>query len=224
MVIPSGALSDDKTKWNASHPAFYLPVRKLSAAFRDKLLFYLRKAERDNKLVIPQSINDLHTLLKNLKTIKWVVHSQPPEKTKSNPQYMIRYLSRYVNKTAVSEHRIKKLEKGCVHLSYIDRKRNKAKTEIISEKLFMQRLAIHILPKGFKKVRFYGFMANRCRKSMLVLCRMLLGYSIAEQQEVDEKLNDTAFLFWKYFGIDISKCPDCEKGHLVLKMGYDRTG
>ena len=161
MVIPSGALSDDKTKWNASHPAFYLPVRKLSAAFRDKLLFYLRKAERDNKLVIPQSINDLHTLLKNLKTIKWVVHSQPPEKTKSNPQYMIRYLSRYVNKTAVSEHRIKKLEKGCVHLSYIDRKRNKAKTEIISEKLFMQRLAIHILPKGFKKVRFYGFIWQR---------------------------------------------------------------
>ena len=222
-VIPSGALSDDRTKWNASHPAFFLPVRKLSAAFRDKLLFYLRKEQRAGTLVVPKMINELKQLLKKLQTIPWVVHSKAPAKGRINPQHIVRYLSRYVNKTAVSDHRIKS-ENGKVSLSYIDRKRKKAKTEIISEKLFMQRLAFHILPKGFKKVRFYGFMANRCRKTMLVLCKMLLGYSVSGQQESDDKLNDTAFLFWKYYGIDITLCPECGKGHLFLKIMYGEGG
>ena len=88
---------------------------------------------------------------------------------------MIRYLSRYVNKTPVSDDCIIKSENGKVYLRYVDRKKHKVKTEIISDELFLKRLAFHILPKGFKKVRFYGFMANRIRKNMLALCRMLLG-------------------------------------------------
>jgi hypothetical protein len=69
VVIPSGCLSDDRTKWNPSHPAFLLPVKKLSAEFRDKLLFYLRKEERAETLYIPEKIEDLELLLKNLKQI-----------------------------------------------------------------------------------------------------------------------------------------------------------
>ncbi|MEA1911598.1 MAG: transposase [Spirochaetota bacterium] len=110
-----------------------------------------------------------------------------------------RYISRYVNKSAVSDKRIMKLENGNVYLSYIDRKSKTAKVEIISEELFLKRLALHILPKGFKKIRFYGFMANRCRKNMLSLCRMLLGIPLAEQVEVSEDLNDTAFLLAEIF-------------------------
>ena len=126
---------------------------------------------------------------------------------------MIRYLSRYVNKTAVSDKRIMKLEKGNVYLSYIDRKSNTPKVEIISEALFLRRLILHMLPKGFKKIRFYGFMANRCRKQMLALCRMLLGVPLPAQEEPGN-LDDTAFLFWKYFHVDITLCPACGKGHI----------
>jgi len=213
VVIPSGCLSEDKTEWNPSHPAFLLPVRKLSAAFRDKLLFYLRKEEKAGALTIPEKIEDLNLLLENLKHIPWVVHSQAPGDGKNNPQQMIRYLSRYINKTAVSDKRIRKVENGNVYLVYSDRKKKKAGTEIISEELFLKRLVLHILPKGFKKIRFYGFMANRCRKNMLSLCRMLLGIPLAQQIETDD-LNDTAFLFWKYFGIDITLCSACGKGHI----------
>ena len=59
---------------------------------------------------------------------------------------------------------------------------------------------------------------------MIVLCRMLLGHPISEQQEPDDALNDTAFLFWKYYGVDITLCPDCGKGHLFLKTTYFNTG
>jgi hypothetical protein len=213
VVIPAGCLSEDKTKWNPSNPAFLLPVRKLSAAFRDKLLFLLRKEEVAETLAIPEKIEDLKLLLENSRQIPWVVHSQAPGDGKNNPQHMIRYLSRYVNKTAVSDKRIRKLENGNVHLSYIDRKSKTGKMEIISEELFLKRLVLHILPKGFKKIRFYGFMANRCRKNMLSLCRMLLGIPLAEQIETED-LNDTAFLFWKYFGVDITLCSACGKGHI----------
>jgi len=67
--------------------------------------------------------------------------------------------------------------------------------EVITEMQFMKRLIMHILPKGFKKVRFFGFMANRYRAGMLTLCRVLLGAPLSEQEEhAKELLNDTAFL------------------------------
>lgn len=223
VVIPSGCLSEDRTQWNPSPSSFLLPVRKLSADFRDKLLFYLRKEERAGTLVIPKKIKDLKSLLGELKQVPWVVNSQAPSKGKNKPQHMIRYLSRYACKTAVSDKRIKKIENGDVHLSYIDRKKKKSKTEILSEELFMERLVLHILPKGFKKIRFYGFMANRSRKNMLTLCKMLMGESLSEQVE-SEDLNDTAFLFWKYFKVDITLCPDCNKGHIFFLNSNSEGG
>ena len=212
VVIPSGCLSNDKTQWNTSNKSFLLPVRKLSADFRNKLLFYLRKEERQHSLIIPDTIEDLKLLINKLEQIPWVVNSQAPREGKDNPQHMIRYLSRYVNKTAVSDKRINKIENGNVYLSYIDRKKKKAKTEILSEELFLKRLVLHFLPKGFKKIRFYGFMANRYRKNMLVLCRMLMGTPLYDQKD-RENLDDVAALFWKYFRVDITLCSDCKKGH-----------
>lgn len=224
VVIPSGCLSEDKTQWNPSNKSFLLPVKKLSADFRDKLLFYLRKKERDNSLTIPDSIEDLKFLLEKLKTTPWVVNSQAPRGGKDTPQHMIRYLSRYVTKTAVSDKRIKKVENGNVYLGYVDRKKKKAKAEILSEELFLKRLVLHILPKGFKKIRFYGFMANRCRKNMLVLCRMLMGTPLHYQEETSENLDDTAFLFWKYFKVDITLCSGCGKGHTFFMNSSAKGG
>jgi hypothetical protein len=221
VVIPAGALSEDKTHWNPSHPAFFLPVKILSSDFRDKLLFYLRK--NTSKLTIPGETENLKALLEKLKTIPWVVNSQAPKNKKNKPQHIIRYLSRYVSKTAVNEQRIIKLENGKVHLSYFDRRRKKERIEILSEKLFLKRIILHILPKGFKKNRFYGFMANRCRENMLTLCRMLPGIPVTYQQDDKELLNDTAFLFWKYFRVDIMLCPVCGKGHIHI-MKYFKEG
>ena len=119
----------------------------------------------------------------------------------------------------ISEKRIRKIENGKVYLEYFDRKRKIRKNECISEELFIKRLVLHFLPKGFKRVRFYGFMANRYRASMLVLCRMLLGQTIHEQEEDKIFIEDVAFLFWKYFRIDITRCPDCGCGHVKIIKG-----
>ena len=227
-VIPAGCISTDKTKWIDSNPSFILPVRKLSADFKIKMIKSIRKEFANDNLIIPKEISDksaFTNLLENLYHKKWVVHSQAPG-IRKNPDGLIRYLARYVHKSAVSTKRIVKARNGNVHLSYIDRKNKTGKIEVTPEKVFMQRLVLHILPKGFKKVRFYGFMANNCRKQMLSLCRTLMGIPLEAQEPVScESVEDTVFLFWKYFQIDILLCPDCGKGHLeFVKFDVDKGG
>jgi hypothetical protein len=220
VVIPAGCISGDGTEWIASHPSFLLPVKRMSADFRKKLLFYLRKELKSGSLRIPDTIDDPEALIEKLKSIAWVVHSRPPGKGKKNPVHVLRYLSRYVAKSAVGDKRIQKVERGKVYLKYYDRKRKAGKTEIITETQFMKRLVMHFLPKGFKKVRFFGFMANRHRTGKLALCRMLLGEPVLEQEGVDSNFDkDVAFLFWKYLRIDITLCKDCGKGHINYVRG-----
>jgi hypothetical protein len=123
-------------------------------------------------------------------------------------------------KCVVSDKRIQKIENGKVYIGYYNRKKKHGETEIITEVQFMKRLLLHFLPKGFKKFRFFGFMANRHRANKLVLCRMLLGQPLAEQEESNRDLIlDTAFLFWKYFRIDITLCKKCSEGHIHFVRG-----
>jgi hypothetical protein len=220
IVIPAGCLSDDGTEWTASSPSFFLPVKKLSSDFRKKLLYHLRKKHRKGSLKIPKDIDDAEKLFGQLEKIPWVVNSQAPGTVRKKPENVVRYLSRYVAKSAVSDSRIRKVENGNVHIRYFDRKKKQKKTDVITEMQFMQRMVLHFLPKGFKKVRFFGFMANRHRANKLALCRMLLGQSLSEQEESGKLLlEDTAFLFWKYFKIDITLCKDCGKGHIHFVYG-----
>lgn len=217
VVVPGGCLSDDKTQWLSSHPSFFLPVKKLSNDFKKKLIFLLMKELKKGSLKIPNEIVDPLNYYKKLMHKKWVVHSQAPGKTRNKPEHIIRYLSRYVSKTAVNDERISKVENGMVYLKYYDRKKKKARTEVISEIQFLKRLLLHILPKGFQKIRYYGFMANRYRASYLALSRMLLGEPLNNQHGINKNLlNDVVFLFWKYFGVDISLCKDCGKGHMKI--------
>jgi hypothetical protein len=225
VVVPGGCLSKDGTEWMSSHPRFFLPVKRLSDLFKKKLLLMIKKELKKGALRIPPEIGDAQKYYEKLRSRKWVVHCEAPEKERSNPEKIIRYLSRYVSKTAVNDNRILKVEKGKVYLKYYNRKKKKAMVEVIPELQFLKRLLLHILPKGFQKVRYYGFMANRYRASQLALCRMLLGDSLNFQHEIDkEQLNDVVFLFWKYFGIDISLCKDCGKGHVHLKDERMRSG
>lgn len=223
VVVPGGCLSEDGTEWMSSHPSFFLPVKRLSEDFKKKLLFLITKELKKESFSIPDGVKKSLENVKKLAAKKWVVHSEPPGKRGKNPRDVIRYLSRYVSKSAVSEKRISRVEDGKVYLKYYDRKNKQSKTEIISEIQFLKRFLLHILPKGFQKVRYYGFMGNRYRASRLALCRMLLGEPLNSQHEINkEQLNNVVFLFWKYFGIDISLCRDCKKGH--VKMVDQRSG
>lgn len=224
IVVPGGCIDKDATRWIPSSPAFFVPVKKQSFLFKKELLGSLRKVYANGRLIVPENM-DAELLFKQLEQKKWVVHSKAQEKEMNTPAHIVRYLSRYVAKAPIDEKRIDVNKSGTVTLGYYDRKQKKRRVDSMTEVEFLKRLVLHILPKGFKKVRFYGFMANRHRRSKLILCRILLGDSIASQTEsVDTLLDDTAFLFWKYFGIDITRCSDCSVGHIHFVRGHIDSG
>ncbi len=115
------------------------------------LLFHLGKELKNGSLKTPDGIEDIAKLFNQLAHIPWVVNSQPPGKGKKKPVNIVRYLSRYVAKSAVSDKRIQKAENGNVYIRYYNRKRKQSKMEVVTEIQFMKRLVLHILPKGFKK-------------------------------------------------------------------------
>ena len=106
VVIPAGCLSADHSRWIPSNPGFLLPVRRLSKLFRKKNLSLLKRSVSQWELPPDWSLENLSKLWTDLSSRDWVVHSKAPGKEKTDPRGMIRYLSRYVNKTPIQENRI----------------------------------------------------------------------------------------------------------------------
>jgi len=157
-VIAAGGLSDDKTKWIAIKNKHYLlPVKKLSKVFRGKFLFYLNKAFNKGLIKIEKNafINICSITSKN----DWVVYLQRPL---GGAEQVLKYLSRYTHKVGISNKRIKSYDGNYVVFSYRDRQDNNMEKELkIPGLLFVQKFILHIVPRRFVKIRFYGFMVNR---------------------------------------------------------------
>lgn len=216
VVVPAGCLNAENTGWNHSHPAFFLPVKRLSRAFKVRLLTSLAKGVSTGSISTPECKDNTIALFSRLRKVPWVVNSQAPKNRKNKPNTIVRYLSRYVNRPPVTNERLSTDEKGNIFIHYTNRKTGTRQKRRVCEESFLKLLALHILPKGFKRTRFYGFMANRCRGTKLALCRMLLGIKLKCQETKTGSVTDKAFLFWKYFQVDILLCGDCKKGHLVF--------
>ena len=178
-VIPAGGLSPDHTRWIPAPARFFLPVNVLSAVFRGKLLSRLRRAFRRGEL---RFFGDLKLLsdpkhfrafLEPLRHIDWVVYSKRPF---GGPQHVLHYLARYTHRVAISNHRLVALSDGQVTFSWRDRKRDYAsRTMTLPADEFLRRFLVHTLPRGFVRIRFFGFLAARKRGHLLPLCRHWLG-------------------------------------------------
>jgi hypothetical protein len=215
VMVPGGCLNETKTEWIPSHPSFFVPVKRLSQQFKKRLLALLSRANAKGKLYLPRKYKEFGILLDMLEKKSWVVHSQATGKQHHDPVALVRYMSRYVAKSALSDKKVLRVDANKIALRYFDRKNRQPKKEIITETECMRRLVYHVLPKGFKKVRCYGFLANRHGETLIALCRMLKGEPLADQQTHDiDLLTDTAFLFWRYFRIDITLCTECKCGHI----------
>jgi hypothetical protein len=141
---------------------------------------------------------------------EWVVDIEPPL---DNPEHVIEYVGRYTHRVAISNHRILDLSDGMVTFSY--KNREKGTTELMQLKAveFIRRFLLHVLPKGFMRIRHYGFLANRCKREKLEKCRKFLG----ETQPVQCAGNKTVHeIMMEKTGKDITKCPVCKKGTLVI--------
>jgi hypothetical protein len=216
-VIAGGALAFDGSRWLSARPRYLFPVRALSAAFRGQYLDGLRQAFARGELVLPGRLAALATpaafdaWLKPLEQKDWVVYSQPPF---AGPEQVLDYLSRYTHRVAISNHRLRGVEDGRVTFAYRDRRAgNRLKQLTVPAEEFIRRFVLHVVPAGFCRVRHYGFLGNRVKEERLACCRRLLGAAPAPLAEVPA---GTLALLRYLTGVDVTRCPQCQEGHMVV--------
>jgi len=216
-VVPAGGLSPDGTGWIACRPRFLLPVRVLSALFRGLFLHYLKQAYEEGKLQFAGELEPLaspsafNRLLKKARKKNWAVYAKRPF---GGPQQVLDYLGRYTHRVAISNHRLLALEDGRVTFSWKDyRDGDKTKEMTLQAEEFIRRFLMHVLPDGFQKIRYFGWMANRRRAANLALCRSLLPD--AQQPVSPLAVKDWKERYRELTGEDLRLCPACKRGRLM---------
>jgi putative transposase/transposase-like zinc-binding protein len=205
-LITGGALAADHSHWIAGNPTFLFPVHALSKVFRGKFLDGLRRLRRGDQL--RSDHENLDRMLDELGRKPWVVYAKKPF---AGPGQVLEYLGRYTHRVAISNDRILDLSGGMVTFAYRDRAHDDVRrTMILPAEEFIRRFLIHVLPRGFMRIRHFGFLANRSKAHALARCRELLGVEAPEPSEPQS----TAERILRLTGTDISRCPRC--GHRPL--------
>ena len=195
-IVPGGGLSPDGV-WISCRPGYFLPERVLSALFRGVFLGKIRAAYNDKRL---QFFSDLAHLeersafsayLAPLWQLSWVVDCKQPF---AGPEQVLRYLSRYTHRVAISDHRLVDVADERVTFRWKDYSNgSRIKLMKLAPAEFMRRFLLHVLPDGFQRIRHYGFLANGNRQAKLARIRQLLpAASQAQQQLVPTTEESTA--------------------------------
>ena len=219
-VVPGGGISPDGTRWIPCRPGFFLPVRVLSCRFRRLFLTYLQESFDAGKLKFFSSLEALRDpqafrrYLAPLRKQKWVVYAKAPF---AGPQQVVDYVGRYTHRVAISNHRIVDIEDGHVQFQWRDyRDNNQQKSMTLSAEEFIRRFLLHVLPNGFHRIRYYGFLGNRYRKEKLEHCRQLLGMTPpTEDSSQPQPREDYRDRYEKLTGHSLRECPACHHGRMI---------
>jgi Putative transposase/Transposase zinc-binding domain len=180
-VLASGGLAPDHSRWISSHRSFFLPIKVLSRVFRGKFVAKLKTAFREARLEFHGTLTPLAeprtfaSWLRLLFPHDWVVYAKRPF---GGPEHALRYLGAYTHRVAISNHRLVALTDGGVTFRWRDSAHgNKKRLMTLSVDEFLRRFLLHLLPRGFVRIRNFGFLANRQRAQLLPLCFNLLQAS-----------------------------------------------
>ena len=209
-VIPAGGLAPDHKAWIRSRYRFFLPCGVLSRVFRGKFIAGLRRAFREGKLCLPGELQSLadngtfHSFLRTLHQHQWVVYAKPPF---GGPNHVLNYLARYTHRVAISNHRLVGLSDGKVTFRWKDYAHgSQQKLMTLSVEEFLRRFLLHTLPRGFVRIRFFGYMANRRRALLLPICNNLLGANSEAEPRSEISDKQSAWL-----------CPHCGGSMIVIQ-------
>jgi putative transposase/transposase-like zinc-binding protein len=215
-VVPGGGLSPDD-QWISCAPSFFLPVRVLSRLFRRLFLDALERAYAAGQLQFFSELTSLSVpqafahYLAPLRNTKWVVYAKPPF---GGPRQVLEYLGRYTHRVAISNERLRNLESGQVSFAWKDyRHPQRPKVMTIAAEEFIRRFLLHSLPKGFQRIRYYGFLANSHRSAKLEYCRQCLSTPFSEI--LPRPADCRGFFAW-LTGRDLKRCPKCGTGFMIV--------
>lgn len=215
-VVMAGGLTKTN-QWRKSSKKFFIPVKVLAKKFRGKFLYHLKKLYYEKQINFYGSIKQYHNqwnfqkLLDKCYGKDWYTYTK---RTFSGPRAVIQYLGRYTHRIAISNQRIAAVDENTVTITVSDYK-DKGKSKLLTLKgvEFVRRFLMHILPKGFVKIRYYGLLASRNKKTKLELCRRLTHSP--RYQPSFEGLN-TLEILCMILKRNVRLCPVCKRGNLCL--------
>jgi hypothetical protein len=192
-IVPGGGVSPDGTHWIPGNPNYLVSVKRLSAVFRGKLLSHLERAVKRGELHGDESV--LRAALRKAGGKAFVVYAKQPF---GGPAQVVKYLGRYTHRVGISEQRIVSVRDQRVCFSWIDRAAGHSrKLLFLSLDDFVRKFLLHILPKALRKIRYFGYMANRDRTASIAQVRALIASSMpasavmaASSQVADEVVAD----------------------------------
>ncbi|MBB4633295.1 hypothetical protein GGQ98_002929 [Sphingosinicella soli] len=216
MIVPGGGISRDGQRWISSRPAFLLPVRVLGTLFRRLFLTRLLALYDAGGLFLGGGIAPLaerRAFLRFLSPVRkkrWVVYAKPPF---AGPQAVLAYLSRYTHRIAISNRRLIAFDGNGVTFRYKDYRRDgpeRQRVMTLATDAFIQRFLLHVLPRGFHRIRHYGLLAGSARRASLALARQLLEVAPEPANDnTDEPVDHRP------------PCPCCG-GHMIVIETFER--
>jgi hypothetical protein len=218
-VVTGGGLSANGSQWISCPDGFFLPVGVLSRLFRRLFLEYLVKAFDAAKLQFFSSLESLRDrssfldYLAPLREAEWVVYAKRPF---AGPEQVLDYVGRYTHRVAISNNRLLDIAEDKVTFRYKDYRHDaQQKTMTLEAEEFIRRFLLHVLPEGFQRIRYYGFLANRYREQKLARCRELLDMPAPEPPAL-EGAKDYRDRYEELIGPSLRECPVCHKGRMLV--------
>jgi hypothetical protein len=210
-VVTGGGLALDGQRWVSGRESFFLPVRVLSRLFRGKFLDRLKRAHEKEQLVLDGSLQalrrttDFNSYLRPLYSVPWFVYAKPPF---GGPEYVLKYLARYTHRVAIGNGRLVALEEGRVTFRWKDYAHGcRRRVMSLSGSEFLRRFLLHLLPRGFKRIRQYGILANRCHREKISRARRLLA-------EAGKTVRTAKPATTISLTLESGACPACGSGRL----------
>jgi hypothetical protein len=216
-LIPAGVLSFKKDKWIPAHDSFLFRIESLAKEFKKRYLHYLQTAYRKSELIFPGNTAEFESpqgfamLLEPLLEDTWIAYAKRPF---AGPSQVLEYLGRYTHRVAVTNNRILSIDNGKVTFTYRDRERNnEIRTRTLDADEFIRRFLLHILPGGFMKIRYFGFLAHKNKKQAVALIRKLIDPDMTFPEKIKETVSE---MMLRLTGTDITCCPKCKKGKMRI--------
>jgi len=210
-VIPAVGLSLEHTHWVKSRARFFLSIKVLRRVFRGKFVAGLQQAFQEGPLHFHGDLTCLAqprsfaAWLRPLFRKDWVVYAKPPF---GGPEYVLQYLGRYTHRVAISNHRLVSFTGETVTFRWRDSAHhNEQKLLTLSLDEFLRRFLLHVLPKGFVRIRNFGFLANRRRATLLPLSFHLLGSAPQTEQDIAGSKDSSGL--WR--------CPKCGAPMMIIE-------
>lgn len=216
-IIPAGVLSSDRTKWIPARAKYLFRVESLAKEFRKRYLRKLERAYEQEQLCFngkASEFSDKEIFLKMVNTLRekqWITYSKQPF---GGPEQVLEYLGRYTHRVAITNNRILSIGDGKVAFNYRDRSDGKAlKILTLKATEFIRRYLLHILPRGFMKIRYFGFLGHTNKKTCIPLLRQLINpkAKIAAKSAVETVQE----VMMRLTGVDVFLCPECGIGKMV---------